>query len=502
MSPHLSGPGYLAVTIQPSPSTHLEAFHEWYNTEHGPLRLRLPFITSGDRYHAADSLQPEWSAVYDVTDLAHLSSRIYTRLREERSKREREVMGTFEVLDRRIYSLFSARSKGDGEKEGKGDFEGPAPATVSVSMRVKEGEDLEEFDRWYESEHIDLVSKVPGWLRTRRFRLVVGGLNGLPAEGEVECLAVHDFSHLDAIDGPEMKAAMSTAWREKVMAKVHSKELRKWEHHLTFDALEEPPSSVITTDGAVLKFQLEGNPTDPVIVCVNSILTNLHIWDSVTARLLSGVNGKTYRVLRYNPRGYAPLPSRSNPATFDLLADDLEYLLSRLNLPKVHAVLGVSMGGVTAINLAIRYPSMLGKFIACDCNLSSSTANSAAWKERVELAKTKGMAELAKVTVERWFTPANHGSEEFKKVLAMAEGADFEGFRGNSLALSDYDLKGKVGEVKVPGLLVVGDGDGKLPEAMGKFGIEGTRMEVVKGAGHLPMLENLEGFMETLGGFL
>ncbi|SMY20721.1 unnamed protein product [Zymoseptoria tritici ST99CH_1A5] len=502
MSPHLSGPGYLAVTIQPSPSTHLEAFHEWYNTEHGPLRLRLPFITSGDRYHAADSLQPEWSAVYDVTDLAHLSSRIYTRLREERSKREREVMGTFEVLDRRIYSLFSARSKGDGEKEGKGDFEGPAPATVSVSMRVKEGEDLEEFDRWYESEHIDLVSKVPGWLRTRRFRLVVGGLQGMPAEGEVECLAVHDFSHLDAIDGPEMKAAMSTPWREKVMAKVHSKELRKWSHHLTFDALEEPPSSVITTDGAVLKFQLEGNPADPVIVCVNSILTNLHIWDSVTARLLSGVNGKTYRVLRSNPRGYAPLPSRSNPATFDLLADDLEYLLSRLNLSKVHAVMGVSMGGVTAINFAIRYPSMLDKFIACDCNLSSSPANSQAWAERVELAREKGMAELAKVTVERWFTPANHGSEEFKKVLAMAEGADFEGFRGNSLALSDYDLKGKVGEITVPGLLVVGEGDGKLPEAMGKFGIEGTRMEVVKGAGHLPMLENLEGFMETLGGFL
>ncbi|KJX96223.1 alpha/beta-hydrolase like protein [Zymoseptoria brevis] len=497
MSPHLSGPGYLSVTIQPGKNTDPAAFHEWYNTEHGPLRLRLPFITSGDRYHAADSLQPEWSAVYDVTDLAWLEKRIYTRLREERSKREREVMASFEGLDRRIYSLYSSRTS-----QREGEYKGPAPATVSVSMRVKEGEDLEEVDRWYEEEHIDLVSKVPGWLRTRRFRLVVGGLNGMPAAGEVECLAVHDFSHLDALGGPEMKAAMSTAWREKVMAKVHSRELRQWSHHLTFDALDEPPSSVITTDGAVLKFQLEGNPSDPVVVCINSILTNLHIWDAATAHLLSGVNGETYRVLRYNPRGYAPLPSRSNPATFDLLADDLEYLLSRLNLPKVHAVLGVSMGGVTAINFGIRHSSLLDKFIACDCNLSSSPANSEAWAERVSLAKTKGMAELAKVTVERWFTPANHGSEEFTKVLAMAEGADFEGFRANSLALSDYDLKGKVGEITVPGLLLVGEEDGKLPEAMGKFGIEGTRLKVVKGAGHLPMLENLEGFMEVLGGFL
>jgi pimeloyl-ACP methyl ester carboxylesterase len=84
----------------------------------------------------------------------------------------------------------------------------------------------------------------------------------------------------------------------------------------------------------------------------------------------------------------------------------------------------------------------------------------------------------------------------------MAENADFEGFRQNSLALSDYDLRPKVGEIKVPGLLVVGDGDGKLPEAMSKFGIENTRLEVIPGAGHLPMLENHEAFMEAIGKFL
>jgi pimeloyl-ACP methyl ester carboxylesterase len=164
--------------------------------------------------------------------------------------------------------------------------------------------------------------------------------------------------------------------------------------------------------------------------------------------------------------------------------------------------MGVSMGGVTAINFAIRRPEMLEKFIACDCNVSSSPANSQAWADRVELAKTKGMAELAKVTVERWFTPANHSSENFKKVMPMAENANFEGFRQNSLALSDYDLKSMVGDIKAPGLLLVGDGDGKLPEAMAKFGIPGARLEVIPHAGHLPMLENHETFMEKLAGFL
>lgn len=487
----MNGPGYLAVAIQPGWNTDEQIFHDWYNTEHGPLRLRLPFIETGDRYKAADDQKPEWSAVYDVSDLSWIDKRIYSRLREERSLREKAVMATFESLDRKIYSTYSVR----------GNFKGPAPVTASMSMRVSEA-DLEDFDKWYEEEHIDMLAKVPGWLRTRRFRMVVGGLQGMPPAGQVECLAVHDFKSKDSLATPEMKAASDTPWRTRVVSKIHSRELRVWAHHLTFDALEEPPSSVATTDGALLRFQLEGNPSDPVVVFVNSIMTNMHIWDDVAKALLSGVNGKTYRVLRYNSRGYSQQADRSNHTNFDVLADDLEYLLQRLNLEKVHAVVGVSMGGVTSINFAIRHPEMLEKFVACDCNVASSPANSEAWTERVELAKSKGMAKLADVTVKRWFTPENHESANFKKVLPMAEQAHLAGFEQNTRALSDYDLKPLVGKITTPGLLIAGDGDGKLPEAMQKFGIPNTKFELIAKAGHLPMLENHDAFIEALAGFL
>lgn len=487
----MNGPGYLAVAIQPGWNTEDEIFQDWYNTEHGPLRLRLPFIETGDRYRAADERKPEWSAVYDVSDLAWLDKRIYTRLREERSLREKAVMATFESLERKIYSFFSVR----------GESRGPAPVTASVSMRVGEA-DLADFDKWYEEEHIGMVSKAPGWLRTRRFRMVVGGVEVMPPAGQVECLAVHDFSSKAGLSSPEMKAAMDTPWRTKIMGKVLWKDLRIWSHHLTFDALEEPPSSVITTDGAELRFQLEGNPSDPVVVFVNSIMTNFHIWDDVTKALLTGVNGKTYRVLRYNSRGYSQQADKSNHTNFDLLADDLEYLLQRLNLEKVHAVIGVSMGGVTSINFAIRHPDMLEKFVACDCNVASSPANSQAWTDRVQLAKSKGMAELADATVKRWFTPENHESENFKKVLPMAAQANIAGFEQNTHALSDYDLKPLVASIATPGLLIAGEGDGKLPEAMQKFGIPNTTFELIPKAGHLPMLENHDAFVEALGKFL
>lgn len=486
------GPGYLAVAIQPGPNTNEDAFHEWYNTEHGPLRLRLPFIETGDRYKAMDGQKPEWSAVYDVSDLSWLDNRIYTRLREERSKREKAVMGTFESLDRKIYSTISSR----------GDFKGHAPVTVAVSLRIKES-DLDEVNRWYDEEHLDMLSKVPGWLRTRRFKMIVGGMSGMPPPGQVEILAVYDYKNADGLEGSERKAALSTPWTQKILSNIVLwRDTRTWGYHLTFDPLEEPPSTVTTTDGAELRFQLEGNPSDPVVVCVNSIMTNLHIWDDVAKTLLTRLNGNTYRVLRYNSRGYSQQAERSNDTTFDILADDLEYLLQRLNVPKVYAVIGVSMGGVTAINFAIRRPDMLQKFVACDCNVSSSPTNNQAWAERVELAKTKGMAELADVTVKRWFTPENHDSSNAKKVLPMAANSSFDGFRLNSLALSDYDLKPKLNNIKAPGLLIAGEGDGKIPEAMQKFGIENTSFKSIPKAGHLPFLENHEAFVEALAEFL
>jgi len=35
---------------QLKPSTDLEEFHDWYNTEHGPLRVKLDFVLHGRRY--------------------------------------------------------------------------------------------------------------------------------------------------------------------------------------------------------------------------------------------------------------------------------------------------------------------------------------------------------------------------------------------------------------------------------------------------------------------
>ena len=72
--------------MQPQPSLPTAQFQDWYNNEHGPGRLRLPFCENGFRYCGTDlegsgKGMPEWMAVYDITDMAEMNKETYLRLR-------------------------------------------------------------------------------------------------------------------------------------------------------------------------------------------------------------------------------------------------------------------------------------------------------------------------------------------------------------------------------------------------------------------------------------
>ena len=114
----------------------------------------------------------------------------------------------------------------------------PAPYAVFVSLEVKpELED--ELAKWYHEEHIPMLAKAPGWIRSRRFVLKDAGQMGVEGQKEQRTppkyLAVHEWASLDAFESPEFKAAVSTPWTDKILGNVIARErrvmsfLRKWE---------------------------------------------------------------------------------------------------------------------------------------------------------------------------------------------------------------------------------------------------------------------------------
>lgn len=87
-------PGVLLVLSKPKAPEYLQDFHNWYDTEHGPNRLKLgnEYFSNGFRYKSISSIETTWLAIYDMKRLSAAAEKTYTSIREHRSERERVVI--------------------------------------------------------------------------------------------------------------------------------------------------------------------------------------------------------------------------------------------------------------------------------------------------------------------------------------------------------------------------------------------------------------------------
>lgn len=72
-------------------------------------------------------------------------------------------------------------------------------------------------------------------------------------------------------------------------------------------------------------------------------------------------------------------------------------------------------------------------------------------------------------------------------------------------ACNDFDVMDRLGEIKLPSWIIVGQDDKLTPVKYSKFlsdAIKGSRMEIVPDAGHLVMMEKPEEFNRSLREFL
>ncbi|KAF7295605.1 AB hydrolase-1 domain-containing protein [Mycena indigotica] len=259
------------------------------------------------------------------------------------------------------------------------------------------------------------------------------------------------------------------------------------------------------------------HPNAPWIAFSNSLLTDEGMWEWIVPHIIA-------------PAVSPELASSVSaaPCTIPLLAHDLAHLISIL-IPsgKVKCVIGVSQGGAAALAFGALYPTLTEGVISCDTGPKTAPGNAEAWQERIALAKTKGIEELASVTVDRWFpSPSKCGqggsrygrTETIKKMIATTSIPAFELGAG---ALMSYDLLKPLSEdgvdllhsdVKTKVLLVAGELDGGGKVAAGMKGLREKWLEAtpaakvdwprLPGAGHLPMIDETEKYWEVVSAFL
>ncbi|KAE8356924.1 Alpha/Beta hydrolase protein [Aspergillus coremiiformis] len=540
--------GLLYVTMQPRDSLPAAQFHDWYNTEHGPLRLRLPFVRNGFRYRAVDDIVPEWVALYDITDMVELTRETYLALREDGVKTPREKATMAQIaVDRCLYDCIDEQNASDYKPiEEIPDTEAVGSILVSVVLTVPaDAAKEEDLRRWYREEHIPLLARVPGWRRSRLFVT-----SSIDPKASREFLALHEYGAINGLGDPEHKAAMDTPWRNRIMSEtVTSRKRRVYQWYYTFGPAPRELSSLVsrdvvgswasndgrtrtfpsptrpavesfvtTPDGVDLSYRLEGstNPHSPVIVLSNSILVDYTIWDNFVDAFLSNPKNQHFRILRYLTRGRLRRCGEK-PINIDLLASDIVVLLDALRIPRA-TLIGVSLGGVTVLNTSLLYPDRVTRFISCDTNSSAPESNRKAWNDRVSMAESDAAVsattqepiigeQLAEATTRRWFVPESYEMqpEVPAQVKEIVRNNSLDGFRQGVQALCAYDIRERMAQAQVPGLFVAGEGDGVLPKTMQQMANDlpgGAKLKLIPKAGHLPMAEQPAAFTNAVTEYL
>lgn len=199
---------------------------DWYDNEHVPLRLAVKGFRSAFRYEAADDREPRWLAMYDVDSPDVLVSDAYKALAPNASERERGVLSKLEVLNRRVYSLIATHGN-----SGLKDSELSSKYVVFATIGVTPG-DEEEFGEFFAEEHIPLLSKIPGWIQSKRYKLISaielapGQTGDDPAPGIF--LNVHYFDQPWDASLPEAKAISSSPRALEMSKKVTARSFRQF----------------------------------------------------------------------------------------------------------------------------------------------------------------------------------------------------------------------------------------------------------------------------------
>ena len=237
----------------------------------------------------------------------------------------------------------------------------------------------------------------------------------------------------------------------------------------------------------------------PPLVLINSLGTDYRIWDGVIDHLKV-----SSPVLRYDKRGHGLSDAPPAPYSIGDFSGDLSGLLDFLGITEI-VLAGISVGGMIALDCAIKFPDLVHLLILMDTGAKIGTA--AYWSDRIEAVRQKGLEPMADAILERWFSPAfiENNSAAYRGYKKMLTRTPSEGYIGTCAALRDADLREQAGSVRSKTLILTGSDDLSTPRPMSEelLGLlPDARSAVIAGAGHLSCIEQPKLVADEMNDFM
>jgi hypothetical protein len=195
----MKGPGLLFSEMTPAPDWAAD-FHDWYDTEHIPLRMRVPGFTGAQRYRTDGT--HGFLAIYDMETPDVLASPAYHQVKTQPTERTRWMLDHVTGFTR-----YTCEEIARQERPGSTGLASPVLYAVQFSVPQ---ERLQEFDDWYAQDHVPTLMRSSGWQMVRRLRIVSGEPESFNR------LALHYLSSTAELDSDARQEARRSPWRARL----------------------------------------------------------------------------------------------------------------------------------------------------------------------------------------------------------------------------------------------------------------------------------------------
>lgn len=218
-----------------------------------------------------------------------------------------------------------------------------------------------------------------------------------------------------------------------------------------------------------------------------------------------------FRIVSPDHRGHgmSDKPTQTEDYDLDLMADDLWKLLGSIGIEECYLV-GHSMGGMVAQLVTLAHPALVKALVLVDtaAEIPRSLAGKERYQERqrlVKMAEDEGMEAVFEEQL-KVADPQIRSNPAFVKTwreqfLMTSVHAYIGGAHGMATRRPVLE---RLGEVKVPTLIVCGEKDEPFlePSRMMHEKIAGSELVMIANCGHSPQIEKPGEFNAILSGFL
>ena len=242
-----------------------------------------------------------------------------------------------------------------------------------------------------------------------------------------------------------------------------------------------------------LNVEVTGSLDLPKIIFSNSLGSDLRMWNPQVEAMKD-----KYCIIRYDKRGHGKSSPAQGPYSFDMLENDVIKIMDNLEVEKANFV-GLSMGGMTSLGLALKHQNRFDKFVCCAARADMPPPMQDGWNQRIAVVKESDTAGVVNGSLERWYSekftnnPANTDIINLSK--DMITNTSKEGYISSCEAIKKLDYLKELSTINREILYISGEIDMGAPamamEEMHHL-TPNSKYECISGAAHILNIECAE----------